>query len=407
MHPQERQNSFHLVMDIVWFGLAIPTTARFLSVYALRLGASPAEVNLLVSLPGLIVLFSAALSIWFQRIYPDVVRASSVSGLAFRFVFLLPAFTPLLPVSWQTGWLFIAISLPAMAQGIAIVTFVVMMRRAVHLDRFTPLLSQRAMAMNITVALSTIALGVWLVRLPFPFNYQSMFAAAFFVSIISWNHIRQVRLVGETLAPISGKMMQPWRDRAFRPLVWLTFVTHITFFAINPIISVYLVNDLGYDEQFIGFFMLAELLAAATAAPVLPWLTRRYGNRAMVTVWMLVLALSALLIVITEHPLLLILGGALNGAAWTALGVHLLGIFSRVAPDEQLVPYTISFHQVAFAATFIGPLLGTVILGAGASVLQVLLVGAILRIGAAFFAGIESIASATKRRTMKSRMALP
>ena len=403
MSQQERQNIFHLMMDIVWFGIAIPTTARFLSVYAIRIGASPSEVNLLVSLPGLIILFSAALSIWFQRIYPDIVNASAVSGLAFRLVFLLPVFTPLVPAEWQTYWLLFAIGFPAIAQGTAIVTFVVMMRQAVKLDVFTRLNSQRAIAMNITVALSTLALGVWLVQLPFPINYQSMFALAFLASLVSWYHIQRVKIETSSPPPQPAQLIRPWRDRQYRPLIWLIFITHITFFAINPIISVHLIDNLKFDEQFVGFFMLAELLFAAAISGILPTMERRIGNRSMIMFAMIILGASAFIIAESTSPTLLLLAGGLNGAGWAAVGVHLLGIFARVAPENELVPYTISYFQVVFAATFVGPLLGTLILNTGATIPEVLLVGAMLRISAALFAGVEGISFTLKRRAMQVR----
>ena len=46
----EQSNFHHLVQNTVWFGLATPATARFLSVYAIHVGATPFQLGLIASL---------------------------------------------------------------------------------------------------------------------------------------------------------------------------------------------------------------------------------------------------------------------------------------------------------------------------------------------------------------------
>ena len=46
MHNTERANFHHLVMEVAWFGLALATTSRFLSVFAIRLGRDPGRTRL-------------------------------------------------------------------------------------------------------------------------------------------------------------------------------------------------------------------------------------------------------------------------------------------------------------------------------------------------------------------------
>ena len=49
----ERVNSRHLILDIFWFGLALPATTRFIAVYALRVGATAQEIGWMTSMPAL------------------------------------------------------------------------------------------------------------------------------------------------------------------------------------------------------------------------------------------------------------------------------------------------------------------------------------------------------------------
>ncbi len=112
-------------MDIAWFGLAAAATSRFLSVYAIRLGATPADLGWISSLPALILLGSASASAWWRRRYGDAVRAMFWPGLLMRFLFLLPALAPFLPVRWQPLWLILSVAIPAIPQGVANVAFTV------------------------------------------------------------------------------------------------------------------------------------------------------------------------------------------------------------------------------------------------------------------------------------------
>src|SRR5690606_10165919 len=76
----ERSNFNHLVMDIAWFGLALAATSRFLSVYAIRLGGTPADLGWLTSFPALLLLISATFSGWWQQHFPNAVKAVFLPG---------------------------------------------------------------------------------------------------------------------------------------------------------------------------------------------------------------------------------------------------------------------------------------------------------------------------------------
>ena len=137
----EQTNFHHLVLDIAWFGLALPATSRFLQVYAIHLGAGATELGWMTMLPAIILLFSASMgSRWMMRHNNNAMRAVFWPALMFRLQFLLPALTPFMPTSFQPMWLILSLALPAMAQGVGGVVFLVMMREAISERQVTPLL---------------------------------------------------------------------------------------------------------------------------------------------------------------------------------------------------------------------------------------------------------------------------
>ncbi|MCA9907015.1 MAG: hypothetical protein KC519_00075, partial [Anaerolineae bacterium] len=101
----ENANFRHLVADITWFGLAFTSTNRFLSVFALRLGASEADLGWLTSLPALLLAFSTTFALAWRARRRSTIDALALPGFIFRLVFLLPALTPLMPPPWQIPWL--------------------------------------------------------------------------------------------------------------------------------------------------------------------------------------------------------------------------------------------------------------------------------------------------------------
>ena len=113
----ERENAHHLVMEVAWFGLALAATSRFLSVFAIRMGATAADLGWITALPFIVLLGSTTLSTRWRSKFPDSIKAIFWPSLGFRFVFLFPALTPLFPPHLQPAWLILSAALAALPAG--------------------------------------------------------------------------------------------------------------------------------------------------------------------------------------------------------------------------------------------------------------------------------------------------
>jgi len=386
--PSEESSNFHhLVMDIAWFGMALPATVRFLSVYAIRLGASPTELSWIVSLPALVLLFSAGLGNRWMKRYTDPIRAIFWPSLGFRFIFLLPALTPFLPREWQPVWLILAVTIPALPQGVSSVVFLVMMRQAVHHEHLTALLSRRMLALNVTVALSGLAFGFWLEQAPFPVNYQAMFLLAFALALVSQLHLTRIHIKPVPVIPLEAKVSShPWHSLKFRHVALIAAVTHLAFFAIFPLTPLHLVKNLGASEGFMALFALAELAAGALISTSAPRMVQRFGNRRMVAISMAGTGLAALIVSLASSLPITLVAGAISGASWTLVGMGIFGFFTESTPAEEMGPYTVCYHQIIFAMMFVGPLVGSLLVNTGVHLSVVILIGAAAR----FVAGVAS-----------------
>lgn len=382
----ERSNHYHLIMEIAWFGLALAATSRFLSVYAIHLGATPIELGYITSLPYIVLLFSTALSTWWRSRYPDSIRALNWPSLGFRLVFLLPALTPLFPRPWQPVWLVLSAALPALPQGISSTIFITMMREAVPENRLTNMMSRRSMWMNITVGVAALGFGVWLEHAPFPLNYQVMFVVAFLLALMSHWHVMRVRVAPRPIVRPNRETIRPGisplRSPVFQKVAFAAVIIHVAFFAILPVTPLHLVETLGATESFMAFFGIAELTAAALICLFTERLALAIGTRRMIGLAMIGTALSAIIMATADALPITLVGAAISGASWTAATIGLFSYFAESTRDlsaEEITRYSTVYHQVIFLAAFIGPMVGSNMANNGMSLVLVMLFGAVLR----------------------------
>lgn len=379
---QEQSNYFHLVMDVVWFGLALPATARFLSVYAIHLGADATQLTWLASAPALVLLISASLGTWWINRFPSSDKSNFWPALGFRLIFLLPALTPFLPHDFQITWLILSLALPAFPQGLASVSFLVMFREAIHEKQIAPLLSHRSIAMNLTVAISGLAFGFWLEKAPFPINYQAMYVVAFALTLISFWHVISIRVppVEKVATTTKSSPLKVWLSPSFQSVALVIGLTHVTFFSIAALVPLHLVDNLGANEGFMGLFALAELAASVGIALFTRQISERVGNRAMIALAMVGTATSAFLIAASSNLTLVLIAAAIGGASWTAASIGIFAFFSESTPSEDKTAFTTAYNQMVFISVFVGPIIGKLLNGAGLPLVTIIMIGGALRL---------------------------
>lgn len=379
----ENANFRHFVYDVVWFGLALPSIDRFREVYAIRLGADVTQLTWMASLPALVLLIASSVAARWMSRYASREEAIRVPGIIFRLAFLLPALTAFFPTNLQFIWLILSVLLPAIGQGVAAVGFVVMMREAISGEKIPMLSGRRMMSINITVALSGLAMGFWLERAPFPFNYQAMFVVAFILSLGSWWHVNQVRTIPELVVipeTPSPQRVNPWKTPAFQLIATLVTMSFITFSAIRPLISLYMVNTLHADEWFFSNFGLVELAAGALVASLTGYIVKRMSNRTMIAVGLAGTGIAAFVIAMAHTLPFTLISAAIGGASWTIVNIGLFSLFSHSTPTEHKEAYTTAYHQITFLALFIGPMIGRLLSGGDFPLATALVIGGVLRV---------------------------
>lgn len=378
----EAMNFNYLVWDVVWFGLGFSAINRFLSVYAIRLGADSSQLSLIAALPGAVLLIATGFSVWWRQRHRESRSAVLWPSFLFRLVFLLPAFAPFFPPELQPIWLICAVVLPALPQGISNSLFILLMRESVSEERFVSLQSQRMVAVNITLAVSAIGFGVMLEALPFPQNYQLMFVLAFIFALIShWQLTRLKVLFAEQ--PGQDKARDVWKLQGFREVAFAVLITHIAFFAAIMVIPEHLVQSLGAGEGFMAAFSLAELAAGAIMGMFTTQAVRRFGAPIVIGLSCVGLAASALVVAIAPSLYVTLLAAMLMGGSWVATNVGLFTLLAQRVPTGTQT--SVAFQQMVSLGIFVGPLLGGMLIGTGMGLAQVLIIVAVLRLLTGYF----------------------
>lgn len=378
--PQE-PNLYHLVMDIAWFGFALATTTRFLSVYAIHLGATASHLTWLTALPALMLLFSSTFSGWWRSRHQNTPRAVLLPSFGFRLNFFLLALTPFLPPAWQPIWLIVSVTLTAIPQGISGVIFLGLMRESITSEHWTQLNSRRHMAMNATIAIGALCAGLWLEQMPFPMNYQVMFIGAFIATMMSLWHVTRVKPIYDAPAPKPTLFdRQLWKSPQIKYMLLMVMLTHIPFFMVYPLVPLQLVEGFQAEESFIAIFGLAELIGGIIIAGFANKWMSRWGQQTIMAMAMVVTGLAVGMIALVPVVWLTLPAAFLLGGSWTLVGIGLMGLIRDGVPAEQSLNYNMIYMQCVGLATFIGPLLGSALMSGGLNLVTVLVFGAVLRV---------------------------
>lgn len=260
----------------------------------------------------------------------------------------------------------------------------VVLRESVDGRTLAGLMGHRMVRFNLAVGLMTVVFGVWLTKAPFPLNYQVMYVAAFAVSLVSLYHVQSLREIAPATLPepVKGAGRALLKTPAFRRVASTTTLVHLTFYAILPVIPLWLVRRFDANEEFMSIFGLVEIAAAALLASQTGRIMERIGSRMTIAIAMALTGVAAAVLAMAPSLPVTLVSAAISGAAWTAAGISVFTYFTENTPPENVTHFSAVYNQVVSLAVFVGPLLGTQIAGALPDLSVLLLIGAALRLAA-------------------------
>ncbi|MCB9134786.1 MAG: MFS transporter [Anaerolineales bacterium] len=392
---QHRPNFINLYLDIAWFGLLNASTLSFISVYIVRLGATAFQVGLLSAIPAVLAIMLSVPTGWWLRNRP-IDRTTFWTSLLFRIFYVLWIPLPLLFTEPVQIWFVLGVTLVMSIPGTALaVGFNALFADVVPPEWRGQVAGIRNALLAITFIATSLLCGVILEQVPFPLNYQIVFALGFVGALMSSYHLHKIRLTGDTPLRVGrtlGDLAAPGRLRtlgdAIRPGVGLRFLTrlrtwkpprfstlrgpfglvllmlfafHLTQNLAIPLFPLYWVGRLDLSDQTLSLGNALFYGSVFLGSTQLARLTNRWGHHRITAVGAMMMALYPALTAATQGVSLFLFTSVVGGLAWSlaggALGNYLL---DKIPPEERpgyLAWYIVSANVAVLLGSLGGPLL--------------------------------------------------
>jgi len=388
----KQRNERYLCLEIAYFGVLSGIVGTFLSIYALRLGATSQDIGLLSSLPALASLLFLVPAGRFLERYHNILRPTVVVGFVQRAQYLLIALVALLPLWLRVPGLIAAVTLGAIAAAMGSVAFTVMFGQIVPAADRSRVVSVRNLLASLTSAVAAVLGGQVLEvhLLPFPWNYSALFAVGFLFSLVSLWYVNRL-----SVPPLArGPAEQTAADklsirhilttaRQTRPFMRYTGATFIANWAVNlpiPLYALFWVHVLNLGESWIGAITTVGSLVPIFVYPLWARAAQRFGNRAMMTIGCLGVALFPITTALSPNAEWLLVPAVIGGIFTPPWSLGLYNGLFEVIPDQQQPTY-ISLHTAAMnLAGFTAPLLSAAALVPLIGIVPALYVGGAARV---------------------------
>jgi len=391
--PRLRSNIIHYYFDIGWWGLYAGATAAFLSIYAARIGATPAQIGLLTALPSGI---SLALSLPFASIVRRLGahRATWTAALVSRSMFLLYALLPFFfREPEQVNAILIIGALMAIPNTLIGISFSQLLMDAVTPDWRGTVVGVRNAFFSIITFVVTMISGQILTRVTFPLGYQVIFVIGFIGGIATAYHLYKVRpLRAPAVAEAAGPSpsAQPRRlprylpplnpsGRRYLRVLGILFLFNITNNMLAPLAPGVLVNHLELTDEWISIGTAVNNLIVFVISLNIARLTRRTGNRAATALGSALLAAQALALALAAGPAGYLLSVAAGGLGSGVLITAQFNYHLDNVPENYRSAWLSWSLLMGNTALLLGSLLGPLLAG-GIGVLWALAVFAALRL---------------------------
>ena len=393
----EEQNNWNLYLDIAWFGVLSGITSTFVSVFAIRLGASNTVVGLLVSLPALINIFwlipSARIIERQRRRLPIIVKM----GFLQRLGYLLIALMPFVLRAHRPEALVALVALITVPTAIASVAFTSLVADVVPVDKRAQVISIRNVLISIVSTVTVLISGKLLDLLLFPFNYQLLFGAGFAASLVSLYYVSRIKVADAVVVEQQPQRKSPLvtqlrrsvrqliKQRDFVRFSASAFVFHWGLYLPTALYAIYRVRYLGASDTWIGLLSMTQ--NAVTIWTYFYWgrVASRKGSRLVLLISSLGIVLFPVLTGLSPRIEPLLIVSVIGGIFGAGFNLSFFNTLLEVCPQERRPSYLAINTTLINVAAFLAPLLGTSL----ANVLDIriafFVAGAMRLLGVGFF----------------------
>ena len=371
LHNTEDRNAWHLCLEIFWASI-LGSAASFNAAFALRLGGTNTEVGLLSSIPALMAVLVSIPAGRFLKARgqqkPWLLSALTVH----RAGFLLAALIPWLPLAHIShGTLVVAVlvvmTVPAHFFNVG---FIAMLGEIVPEHYRASVFAARNMIYHSTLSVFNFLFGLWLSRIAFPLNYQTMYMIGYATSMLSLYYLIKVQPAEAappaTVKPAARAPGAPWgglrqnllTHRSFMHFIFNTLLHGLGMWMAAPLYILHYVRDLHASDAWIG--LQGTVASLGTIAGFALWrrIMARWGEARTLRRMILTIGLFPIAVGLLPTLALVLLAIGLNGLIVPGVNLSHFNTLLKATPEKERTEYTALYMAIVNIGAFICPLIG-------------------------------------------------
>ena len=395
----QRRNVLYVIFDGLVIGL-MSAAASFVSVWVVRLGASPFWVSLLSSLPSTVALVMTIPWSEFAGRQRRPQRVFAFARLAVHVVYPLVAIVPFfLRDEWAARVIIVIWSLSAFPSSLSNMMFTLVMGHAVPPERRAFLMSRRWSFLGVAKLIALPIISQLIERLPFPHGYQLAFAINALLAGAAFYCATQLQVEPSKPAKPAPKehiadrlrsgAAEIWAHKSFLVFVGGRALLHLGLVLVSAVVPIYWVDHLNASDTWIGYFNAA--LSASTLVSYFPWvrIKRKFGTRWTLVPAVVGIAFYPALLALARAPAAVLPVIAFNGLAGAGINLAFFDALLEACPRDKEARFVAINMTAIHLMGVIGPPIGAALLGA-MRIRWVLVVGTLVALtGVAVFAFVQ------------------
>jgi MFS family permease len=367
----QQRNVRNVLIDGIGVAL-VQGVATFLSVFLVRLGATPFMVGLLTSMPALTGMILAIpigrllerqsdILPWYSRVRVLVLSCYALTGLM-PFFFSPEATIIAIIAIW---------AIATVPQAVVNVAFTMVMGAVAGPNQRYYLMSRRWSIMGVTTAITVALVGVILDIISFPLNYQVVFIASFAGGMLSYAFSNRIDLPKTTPPEAAERERRTLREGLRNGLAALRENTEYNRFLISqfvfrcgltlaiPLFPLYWVRELNAPDSWIGVINTVNSAVLMVAYFMWSKVSERRGNSMVLRASAFGLVLYPLLTGLTTDLAPLPIYAAFAGIFAAGIDLVMFDILLDTCPPRHAASYIALYQTTTYVATFLAPTLGT------------------------------------------------
>ncbi len=363
------RNIVHFTIDTALQGLMMGGIFGFISVFAVRLGASNFMVSLLTSLPALVMAVSSIPAGRIVEQQRDLVRYTNRVRVSHRASFLLIAILPFLVDKGLVEIIVLIWAIKSIPATLLESSWMAVVAEVIPAERRARVNGMRWAILSVVTAISTAAFGYVLDRLPFPLNYQIVFFVSFVGGMAGIYFFGKLR-IPENVPPERPESEQiALRQRARTYLHTMNVPAFVKYeiaatvlrFGVNlpsALYTIYWIRNLGASDLWIGWQATVGKLALIVGYIIWGRLISRKGYRAPLLICSTLLGLYPVLTGLAQDQLWLPLIAVVQGFFTTGVDIAFFDTLLAVSPTERRPSFIALNTMLASLTIFFAPLVG-------------------------------------------------